>query len=671
MRRHRLVCLVALSLLLAGCLWVSPNNGLTTIDLKGEIAHSHELLLTRENRTYRLDLGQSTVTTLSLETGTWQIQACARDAAGQVVSLSEQSSVRGQRQAVAALILVKTEQATTDLRPQNVRHSWLVAGGITIRWDELDLEEGNWEVWKRHLSSPLWQEAGVLAVQETFFEDPDQKAREHLYAVRYGPPVADELFASPLVGSSGSNLGRLDLTWDVRHEYPLLRSTIHTSSLDRLEADHAERDFADLVAHFRTEHDFERREELLAGLGLVLKGTIPSLLVARVEPRDDSKLSLATWSTYQDAHLYLEPNWIVQASSSGMEGASLPWYLEYIRIPAAHLRTLGDQSVNIAIVDSGLDQDRAGQILPPGVKVVAGYNFVDHNADTSDVHRDRHGTTIAIAISEAMPVVSLQPVKVLGTLGGSDYDVSDGILYAAGLHSMANPYRADIINLSLGQEDLSDVLWRAVERVARETDVLMIAAAGNKGGTSLLYPAAYPQVLAVGTVVPGPNGPERAPYSQRGKDLDLVAPPTTIPGTSLSTALVSGVAGLMLAQGIPANELRSILAASAMDIGEPGWDEEYGHGLVHAQWAVSEITALTLTLRDAQGESVQEVVPLQEIGKSFYLPPGEYTVEAWVNVQGGSVPAAGDYTSGLITSTVLEDGETQEHVTLREHGDGL
>ena len=216
------------------------------------------------------------------------------------------------------------------------------------------------------------------------------------------------------------------------------------------------------------------------------------------------------------------------------------------------------------------------------------------------------------------------------------------------------------------------MIRKAVERIANETDILMVAAAGNTPsgvrGPSLYYPAALAQVLAVGTASPGLDGPWRAYYSHYGHALDVVAPPSFAEGTSFSTALVSGVAGLMLSQGIDLRDIRSILTTTAMDIGLPGWDEEHGYGLVHAQWAAKDIRSLRLEVKDASGESLQEEVPLKGATKRFYLPPGEYTVEAWVNVQGGAFPQVGDYLGYAERIMVHESGEVDVSVTLSEKG---
>ncbi len=674
MNRRGLVALLIVNLLLVGCLWVKPDSGLTTVEIRGELGTGQELLLTGDNCTYFVDLAQQEVIVLELEAGTWTLEAFSRDASGQVVSASQPIGVRGKRQAVVSPILEATTAETTEARAQELMQTWPLTGGVELAWDTSDIpgdaEMGRWEVWKRLRDHSIWQRV-IQQAPAGAFADPDALAHEYYYAVRYVPDPVDGVlvFSSPLQEFQGPRPGSLKVVWSIEHDFPTTGLFSQLSSMESTAVLPAEPGFTDLVAHFRTADDFAQRRELLAALKLRAKREIPGILAVLVEPFPESGLSLEEWGTYRDKHLFLEPNWIVQASSLARQMLDLPWYLESIRIPAAHEVTRGDQAVRIAILDSGIN---AGD-LPPGVRVLPGYNVVGSNYDTRDDYEGfYHGTNIALTVVSAIPVVSLQPVKVLRSNGyGTETDVSEGILYAAGLHdSLVNPTPVQIINLSLGQAKESEVMRRSIARVAQETNVLIIAASGNsKGGartSGIFYPAFFAEVIAVGAIAPGTSGPTRASYSHYGPGLDLVAPPSFKQGTSFSTALVSGVAGLMHARGIPLENIRSLLTGSAMDLGRPGWDEEYGHGLVHGEWAVKEITEIMLKVTNAEDQFVEMQVPLQSLSNRFTLAPGEYKVEAWVNVQGGSEPGLGDYVSSSGVLTVLEEAEEEVGLVLRE-----
>jgi hypothetical protein len=49
---------------------------------------------------------------------------------------------------------------------------------------------------------------------------------------------------------------------------------------------------------------------------------------------------------------------------------------------------------------------------------------------------------------------------------------------------------------------------------------------------------------------------------------------------------VSGVAALLISNGLPANQVRIALQTTAVDLGAPGWDATFGHGRINAHAAL-------------------------------------------------------------------------------------
>ena len=152
----------------------------------------------------------------------------------------------------------------------------------------------------------------------------------------------------------------------------------------------------------------------------------------------------------------------------------------------------------------------------------------------------------------------------LCSANGSAQQVCTQEELAAGIRS-AVEQRANIINVSASQQadllslssDLSDAL-----QTARSRDVLVVAAAGNQGCACDTIPASVPGVLAVGAH--GDDGVALAASNwgpgQRAQG--LLAPGSSVPGacvggglcrasgTSFATAMVSGVAGLLMSAGL-------------------------------------------------------------------------------------------------------------------------
>jgi len=127
-------------------------------------------------------------------------------------------------------------------------------------------------------------------------------------------------------------------------------------------------------------------------------------------------------------------------------------------------------------------------------------------------------------------------------------------------------------------------------------DILFVAAAGNGGSSSKLYPASYPALMSVAAIDSNKN---KASFSQYNDQVEISAPGVSVKsslpndkyaswsGTSMATPHVAGVAGLlwMYFPECKNYQIRNVLAATAEDLGDGGCDTKYGHGLVQAKKA--------------------------------------------------------------------------------------
>lgn len=257
------------------------------------------------------------------------------------------------------------------------------------------------------------------------------------------------------------------------------------------------------------------------------------------------------------------------------------WGLRAVGASAAWSVSQG-AGITIAILDTGVAPHEDLPALLPG-KSFAGAGL-DPNG---------HGTHVAGIISAVTnnqkgvaglaPGVSILPVQVLDADGFGDHaNIANGIIWAT-------DNGADVINLSLGGEESSDALRAAVE-YANSRGVVLVAAAGNSGASSNapMYPAAYPEVIAVAASAPDGSG---AMFSNSGSYVDISAPGfailSTIPsgytyysGTSQASPFVAAAASMLLANGVPASEVQKRLQASARDVAPIGRDDATGAGLL-------------------------------------------------------------------------------------------
>ncbi len=331
------------------------------------------------------------------------------------------------------------------------------------------------------------------------------------------------------------------------------------------------------------------------------------------------------------------------------------WHLALEGIPNAWKQSQGE-GITVAVVDTGVlleHPDLKANFLP-------GYDFVDLDAIPED-NSFGHGTHVAglvaangLALGVA-PKAKILPVRVLNADVGMDSAVALGILWSANLlPDLPNPNPAQVINLSLGQDDFSSLIAQAVARV-QALGVIVVAAAGNKGYSALSYPAALPGVISV-TALAGPKTAYQPGYAQSGAGLWLTAyggdnrsdqntdnipdgvlstninlssDPTKIggyavwDGTSFACPQVAGLAALALSSGTTPELIRDQLAANSSDLGIKGYDSRFGFGLISGRSATpSNPRAYVIALDAGKIISFGLVQPSGSF-KLENLPPGK------------------------------------------------
>jgi len=156
---------------------------------------------------------------------------------------------------------------------------------------------------------------------------------------------------------------------------------------------------------------------------------------------------------------------------------------------------------------------------------------------------------------------------------------------------------ADIINLSIGCNFRPSYRVEKAINAAYEKGIIVVASVGNESSV-VKWPAVYESVIAV-TAVDRFNRPY--PKANTGAEVDFAAPGVDIcsvwykdnlladaSGTSYATAYVTGTVALMLSVNpeLTPKEVYEILEETSEDLGEPGKDEKFGHGLINTYKAV-------------------------------------------------------------------------------------
>lgn len=380
-------------------------------------------------------------------------------------------------------------------------------------------------------------------------------------------------------------------------------------------------------------------QRLAARLGATVLDQIPELHALRLGLPDALTFDQAATSLESDQDVaWSEPNLILQSQRVPTDPlyTNQTAYLQAIDAPAAWDIQTGDPHVIIAVLDSGIDIEHPD--LQANIWLnrnagptdgnncgndLHGCNFVDGQvvdpscqgashlaAPNPDITPDFwHGTFVAgeigaqtnnnIGVAGVVWHASLMAVRIGDCTGPNIDSAVQGILYA--VHNGAR-----VINMSFGDDpdatgacpQPSQLLAQAVQAAEDRYGAVLVAPTGDQAPTSgstacVDYPAAYPQVIAVGATA---QDGAHAPFSQYGPEVAVAAPGTDIvstttlrpdqqppndlyriaDGTSFAAPLVAGEAALLISQNhlLTPDQIRSLIQSGAVAVDEsiaPNW----------------------------------------------------------------------------------------------------
>jgi subtilisin family serine protease len=290
----------------------------------------------------------------------------------------------------------------------------------------------------------------------------------------------------------------------------------------------------------------------------------------------------------------VQPNYDYRASKKETRPQAAPQYAgEKLRLDEAHRQAQG-KDVMIAVIDTAIDGAH-----PELAGAIAG--MFDAIGD-GPARPEQHGTEIAGILVAHSTLKGVAPAAKLLSVrafrgGGSEPALSTSFQLLKGIN-WAFSSGAKIMNMSFAGP--MDPLLERIIKNATAKGAIFIAAAGNNGPKGApVYPAAYPEVIAVTATdekdrlygkanrgdyvfIAAPGVDIVAPALKGGYDLSS--------GTSMAAAHVSGVVALLLERDgkLDGSGARAILSKSARKPDPAATDEAFGAGIVDAAGALSE-----------------------------------------------------------------------------------
>lgn len=311
------------------------------------------------------------------------------------------------------------------------------------------------------------------------------------------------------------------------------------------------------------------------------------------------------------------------------------WGVNRVLAPCMWRRGITGQGVNVAVLDTGIG---------PHVDLVVSGNVSFTGETPQDVQG--HGTHVAGIIAgrnfatNSLGVaydVNLFNVKVLDNNGhGTTAWLIQGITWCGNNN-------IDVANMSLyyqpGEPNAGE---RAAIQAAIDFSIgrgcIFVSISGNNGINTVAYPAAANGVISVGSI--NINN-VRAGDSNFGPGLDYVAPGVNIvstflnngyaslSGTSMASPHVAAMVALLLSEDPLRTQpqIEGILTNAALNLGNPGYDIQYGNGLVRSpRFPMTLIANPSKGVYDCEKTGAIDIFAYDNLGRPIEEVPINITI---------------------------------------------
>lgn len=270
--------------------------------------------------------------------------------------------------------------------------------------------------------------------------------------------------------------------------------------------------------------------------------------------------------------------------------ASRQWNLRMINAAYAWATGATGEGVRVGVIDSGVESTHDDL----SAHVTTGYNVINNSYDT-EPDGNRHGTfvsgIIAAETNNGIGIAGCTDATIVPIKAFSGKETSLSYITRA-IYVAVDDLDCEVLNLSFTMPYNKSM--RAAIDHATSKDVICVAAAGNKGSSQINAPACFDEVVGVGSLT---SSGVKASTSNYNETVDVAAPGANVFSSALNNSYATGsgtsfaaphvAAAAAIAKSIdpyitPA-EFNLVLEACSDDLGDTGYDVEYGWGCLNIQ----------------------------------------------------------------------------------------
>ncbi len=375
-----------------------------------------------------------------------------------------------------------------------------------------------------------------------------------------------------------------------------------------------------LIIKFNPGVSHEKQNSIISGQPSTVLSDLSNMNIKIIKVPENALDSVKeALSKNQDVE-FAEYDIAAQPSVIPNDTYSYAWHLSKINAPGAWDYTKGDM-YPIVILDSGIDFDHPDLQS----KIIFPYNgYTDSTSGVDNQNGCGHGTLVAgsaaaltnngIGVAGVGWDTMIIPVKITNDAASGStqcYGYSSGVLRGV---NWAVEHGARVVNLSYGFGSGSGSIDTAAQ-IMQDNGGWLVISAGNSGNDPGWLED--PTIINVSSTT---SSDILSSFSSFGNFVDFSAPGSSIwttrdggtygtaSGTSFAAPITSAVINLIFSvnPSLSASDAYTILADTAVDLGDSGRDDKFGHGRIDAYAAVLVASNNTPPIANDDSATVDE-----------------------------------------------------------------